>query len=277
MEELDLNRWRRGDQRAPHKPLLLLLAMGAWKNQRILQWKDVKQELGSLIEQFSTSHRKSASYPFIRLQADGYWQVEGFEDQKGDAQISELNRRNPIGRISIELEEKFQQDTRNFDLLLNAILSEFPEALHTDLLEQVQISRGQTIPEHGESNNRDPDFRRVVLNAYDYQCAICGYGGRIDHMVAGVEAGHIKWHAYDGPDTVDNGLALCSMHHKLFDLGSFGILPDFNLIISSRANGPGMPETLEQHLGRRIRTPRNDSESPNGEYLAWHRKEVFKS
>jgi hypothetical protein len=32
-----------------------------------------------------------------------------------------------------------------------------------------------------------------------------------------------RWFAFDGPDTPDNGLALCSLHHKLFDLGALGL------------------------------------------------------
>jgi hypothetical protein len=37
----------------------------------------------------------------------------------------------------------------------------------------------------------------------------------------GYEAGHIQWHAYNGFDGIEIGLALCSLYHKLFDIGHF--------------------------------------------------------
>jgi putative restriction endonuclease len=39
----------------------------------------------------------------------------------------------------------------------------------------------------------------------------------------GLEAAHIKWFQAGGPDIEANGLAMCSLHHKLFDLGVFTI------------------------------------------------------
>src|SRR5258708_2900025 len=39
-------------------------------------------------------------------------------------------------------------------------------------------------------------------------------------------------------DTEDNGLALCSMHHKLLDLGAFTIGPRGVVLVSDRADTP---------------------------------------
>jgi hypothetical protein len=36
------------------------------------------------------------------------------------------------------------------------------------------------------------------------------------------EAAHVRWFAFDGPDSLDKGLALYSLHHKLLDLGVLG-------------------------------------------------------
>lgn len=38
----------------------------------------------------------------------------------------------------------------------------------------------------------------------------------------GLEAAHVQWHSQNGSDDVSNGLALCSLHHTLFDLGVLG-------------------------------------------------------
>ena len=50
----------------------------------------------------------------------------------------------------------------------------------------------------------------------------------------GLEAAHIKWFQARGPDVVQNGLALCSLHHKIFDLGAFTVLPGNHQIVFSR-------------------------------------------
>ncbi len=42
----------------------------------------------------------------------------------------------------------------------------------------------------------------------------------------GVVAAHIKWFQAHGADDVPNGIAMCSLHRKVFDLGAFKILPD---------------------------------------------------
>jgi len=41
-----------------------------------------------------------------------------------------------------------------------------------------------------------------------------------------LEITHIKWHQYDSPAKVSNSLALCAIHHELFDAGAFTISPD---------------------------------------------------
>ena len=54
---------------------------------------------------------------------------------------------------------------------------------------------------------RDPRFRADVLRAYERRCAICGYDGRLADSLLGLEAAHVRWRAYEGPDEVANGIA----------------------------------------------------------------------
>jgi len=37
------------------------------------------------------------------------------------------------------------------------------------------------------------------------------------YVASAVAPTHIRWHAHGGPDKVPNGLALCALHHRLFD------------------------------------------------------------
>jgi hypothetical protein len=60
---------------------------------------------------------------------------------------------------------------------------------------------------------RNAKFGREVVDAYGGRCALCGIGMGI------VEGAHIyPVQAGDSPDMVPNGLALCSNHHRAFDL-----------------------------------------------------------
>jgi len=54
----------------------------------------------------------------------------------------------------------------------------------------------------------------------------------------GVEAAHVRWFQFDGPDTTNNGLAPCAKHHKMFDLGAFTVTPQtLKILFSTLAIG----------------------------------------
>lgn len=55
---------------------------------------------------------------------------------------------------------------------------------------------------------RDPGFRKMVLRAYNYQCAICGFNMRHDNAPIALEVAHIRWKQHHGPCEIPNGLAL---------------------------------------------------------------------
>ena len=66
--------WKRGSQRAPHKPLLILYAVGCLLRQepRLVSYEEVDQEIGKLLREFG---QKINSYhpenPFCYLRTDG--------------------------------------------------------------------------------------------------------------------------------------------------------------------------------------------------------------
>ena len=78
------------------------------------------------------------------------------------------------------------------------------------------------------------------------------------------------------PDDVDNGLCLCSLHHKLFDRGALGLDADLRVLVSSAF-------TARTRLGRAVYalhghelTPRPGTAVPAAVHVAWHTREVFK-
>ena len=74
----ELNVWKRGDERAPHKPLLLLLAMGraARGEERLVPFHEIEEPLTGLLRHFGPP-RKSyhPEFPFRYLATDGLWEV----------------------------------------------------------------------------------------------------------------------------------------------------------------------------------------------------------
>src|SRR5262245_56585927 len=70
--------WNRGDQRAPHKPLLVLYALGRWSrdDQADILFGDVDRDLTELLKVFGPPRQSyHPEYPFWRLQNDGVWAV----------------------------------------------------------------------------------------------------------------------------------------------------------------------------------------------------------
>src|SRR6185503_9919217 len=74
----NLNVWQRGDQRAPHKPLLILLALGriVRGQERLAAFTEIDEPLRRLLVQFGPPRKSVHSeYPFWRLQTNGLWEV----------------------------------------------------------------------------------------------------------------------------------------------------------------------------------------------------------
>ncbi len=75
----ELRQFQRGGHRAPHKPLLILLALGrlARGEERMVEFVEVEKPLKQLIEEFGPSVARGApQYPFWHLHTDrdgGIW------------------------------------------------------------------------------------------------------------------------------------------------------------------------------------------------------------
>ena len=128
-----------------------------------------------------------------------------------------LRKRDVIGFVPDRLWKALTDDPALRTDLTERLLNSFwPETRHA------AIRAAIGLPDVAEAGGRpkaprDPRFREHVLRAYDRRCAICGYDGRLADSLLGLEAAHVRWHAYDGPDEVANGIALCAFHHTAFD------------------------------------------------------------
>lgn len=275
--------WRRGDQRAPHKPLLILYALGRWQNGERggISFHDVARDLGELLKEFGPPRQsQQAEYPFWRLQNDNIWIVQADgpvaprAGQK-DAKRSELFKHNARGTFAEPVTAAFAADPSLVGDIARQLLNEhFPDSVHSDILEAVGLTIGPPGP---VSHARDSGFRKRVLKAYEYRCSVCGYNVRLGANLLGLEAAHIKWHQAGGPDSEINGLALCPLHHKSFDLGAFTVRADLMILVSDEVNGScGVEEVLMRHHATALREPQRPEHRPMQQFLDWHLWQVFK-
>lgn len=273
--------WSRGGQRAPHKPLLVLYALGRWQRGETgeLRFEEAEPELTALLKEFGPPrHSHHPEYPFWWLQNDHIWVVHADgtlqpRKAKTNPPKSELLAHHARGEFSADVKEALSREPELVARIAQILLDRhFPETIHSDILDAV----GLTLDTGAPRQNRDPKFRQRVLRAYEYSCAVCGFDVRLGTVPIALDAAHIQWHQAGGPDLECNGLALCVLHHKTFDLGAFTIA-DGVLLVSDQANGTtGFMESLMTHHGKTIRPPQHPDWRPDPRHLKWHSREVFK-
>lgn len=275
-----LNVYQREGERAPHKPLLLLLALArvAQHCERLALFTEIEEPLNRLLKDYGPP-RKSVhpEYPFWWLQSDKLWEVPNSDSlvrRAGSTSPlkSEFIKKKVSGGLPEYVYQAFRKDRRFLERAVSVLLeNNFPESLHQDILDEVGLSVST------RHRRRDPQFRADVIRAYEHRCAICGYDLKISASDLALEAAHIKWHQSGGPDCVQNGLALCAIHHKSLDRGAIGISREFTVLISSELHGiGGIVEWFLAFKDQRIRRPTRSEWTPNNEYIEWHMKQVFK-
>lgn len=264
----DLSIWKQGDQRAPHKPLLVLYALGRWQaGQKDITFCQVEPNLTALLSEFGPPRKSDhPEQPFWRLQRDGVWTVHtppGLALKTGDdiPRIGELRSHDVRAEFSSDVQAALTADPGLAAALASRILERhFPESLHPDIMNAV----GLTLESVATKRKRDPAFRQRMLKAYEYRCAVCGFDVRLGSVSIALDAAHIRWHQAGGPESEDNGLALCVLHHNTFDLGAFTVREGILLVSDQASATTGsqvflMPtmgdrsERLSTSISRRIR------------------------
>jgi putative restriction endonuclease len=283
--------FQRSEQRAVHKPLLILLNLArvARGEPRLVEFAQIDEELKRLLTEFGPSSAPATRhYPFWHLTTDGggqVWQLEGpasILNRRAGATptLGELRQEHVKGGFPPALDAQLRSNLRLLHEIAQRILaSHFPESLHLDVLQAVGLDPSppeSTTPESARS--RDAGFRARVLRAYEYRCCVCGFDLRIGSVTAGLEAAHIQWFQANGPDVETNGLALCALHHKIFDLGVYTILPGTYTIAFSQqaAMSDATKAKLLGYHGAGIVLPQSKAYFPAAPYLEWHHDKVFK-
>ena len=161
-----------------------------------------------------------------------------------------INRDDPAARVVLVQKGKMRGD---FDE---------PEPIPIDdPLERRYVNRQVRVRVHQRR------FRWRVLPAYRNQCTIC----RLKEVTL-LDAAHIVGDSeVRGEPSVDNGLSLCSIHHRAFDQDLVGISPDYTVQVArsllEEDDGP-MLELLKGCHEQPISLPRRTADRPDSERLA---------
>ena len=263
----------------------------------------VDRDLAPLLDRFGPRNSPRTQYPFWRMRKDGIWEIDRPEEvtttRSDDAHVTSLRANDIHGGLLEEDYVTLRQDPHLARRIAESIIeAHFPESYRADILratgldtalDLVTASTQDDSGQLGEERavyeyellrrlKRDPGFRPAVLCAYREKCAVCAFNVRLYGKSTAVEAAHIHWHADAGPDRVRNGLALCTLHHRLFDRGAFTLSSDdLTISVAREAGGTGFDEVLGRFDGSPPRVlPREDRDLPAPRYLRWHQSEVFR-
>lgn len=203
---------------------------------------------------------------FYQDATEGEWEYQGLVD------VCDYEFREQDGRevLVFKMEHQDVAGINRTDLgdgSLTAELATFEEALG----EELDLHAADESYTEVRQRIRDAVFRRLVRQVYDETCAICGQRRETPNGNPEVEAAHIYPKEDSSPDVVQNGLALCKLHHWAFDNGWLSVSDDYEILVKEAPDRDGYYE-FKQLEGKRLKLPDNDAVMPAPMYLEQHRE-----
>jgi len=262
------------------KPLLLLLLVSRIENDRVeenrFHFDDIEKRLGLLIREHGGRRTDSGprpEQPFSHLRTSPFWILKTQRDYAPGTTvlISDLRRPESYGAFEPKVFRLLRSSGEARAQIVDSILNEWwPETLHGDIREDLGLDRLDSR----RRPQRDRQFMIDVLENFRYSCAFCGFHAVLNGVATGIDAAHVHWHSLHGPDNVENGIALCKLHHWAFDKGILGINDEARICIASVFSAQqdgGLP--IESLANRSLAVqPRKDIAK---RFLDWHRNNVY--
>ena len=176
-------------------------------------------------------------------------------------------------------------ETDNIDVVLTDEAKDLIKEESNSLLKQYEDE--EDVVDENEDNSMESAmgcsffnsslFHDLVMNAYNYKCAITGKvirykKGKID--LFNLEAAHIKPHAHQGTYLPCNGIALSRDLHFAFDKGFFTISDDLKVVVSEKLKDDWF---YKEFNGKSLFVPQEPFFRPNPLFLKHHREHVFET
>tara|TARA_Y100001935_G_scaffold184304_1_gene152897 strand:- start:943 stop:1836 length:894 start_codon:yes stop_codon:yes gene_type:complete len=143
------------------------------------------------------------------------------------------------------------------------------EILMQSMVEDVsaQNSRRKYITREVKTRLQQQSFRVKIMKAYNESCAFC----KLKHPNL-LDAAHIVPDSENGTNEVQNGIALCKIHHAAFDQLIVGVDPDYKIHVREdilrEIDGPMLKHGLQSLNNKKIHLPRGNKK-PNQDYLSY--------
>ena len=224
-----------------------------------------------------------AYLPFLYLRSDGFWHLHplpgetvrdrptshssitdtieyAFVDPDLHALLLDPNVRSALRRALIEAWFPDDEDALRHLIDRRRVSNEYENTLR-----QGEGQRPRATPP--DDAVRDPAFRRLVLEAYDYRCAASGWRLFVPEGPVLTEAAHLIPFAETHDDRPQNGIALTPTFHRALDARLIAPAPDMKWRVSEVIdrripdNAP-LVELAGQDVifhGRRRYRPRKDA------------------
>lgn len=288
-----------GRHERPHKPVLMLavldlIAQGRATPDRIPWCQPLRDRFTAYFEIVRKANdQDTPENPFFFMRQEGWWKPwrqmpSGVQPLQGTPLVGDMaggavwaSIHEPITPWLLTSAHRMQ--------MREALVSRFFPAARASLL-QLGLDHGlqevfpgqpgglQTEAEEGaeERPGRSAAFRRVVLGAYDHQCAACGLRIRMPQRedLTFVDAAHLIPFgdaSLGGNDHPTNGMALCKNHHWAMDRFLIAPTPEgiwmTSALLDARRSR-GEAELL--HLQRQpVLLPHEKAFHPSAEALQW--------
>jgi len=132
-----------------------------------------------------------------------------------------------------------------------------------------------------DTEAREKAFRRVLLEEYRAQCAVCQAKFLLREegkaCLIEADAAHIISVSAAGPDDPRNGLSLCQRHHWAFDEGLFTVTDAITVKVSPAVlRAERRRFDLEEYDGESLVAPAHEICRPHEEAIHWHQKRVYR-
>lgn len=299
--------------KAPHKIILLLTVLQAFRNNLILKNEIyVSPELVAIFKinwnkLVLTDHVCNFALPFWHLKGEGFWHLipkRGFEAafhlKKSVSSLGELNSAVLFAKLDNELFELMRNEKNNSIMQQFLLDTYFPgnkidfndsRVGQQNLFDEIEAKILHEDPEvYGkeieillsEKNEeeiyiRGSIFKREISKIYNNTCCISGMKVDATINVSMVDACHIIQWTESHDDTITNGIALCPNLHRAFDRGLIAIDSNYKVVVSSVFREDESIYSIRNFEGKQILLPKQSEYFPLKKNFESHMKNVYKA
>ena len=218
----------------PHKPVLLLavldlIATGEARPDRVPWSQGLRQRFALYFDVVrKNDDQNTPENPFYYLKGDGFWEPIVVQDKTeqplgNTPTVAQANSGSVSAKVTGGMEQSFRSSeqrvrlrdaliSRYFPTARSQIMALFLEARAPLADDSENADRCREEEPEPSLPGRNPAFRRIVLEAYDFQCAACGLRIKLpDADLTFVDGAHIVPFTESRNDHPTNGLALCKI------------------------------------------------------------------